>query len=376
MKSELLRAIGPTKLVSYLKSRGWLKKAGNSILSSIWTHRDQNGEEYEVLVPLEQNLDDYAPRVGDLLTTIAELENRRIDSIITDFANSTSDIIRIKAYSQRLASEKNPLEDAVRLTEKARDLILAAANSTIYPKAYHQARRSSQVDSYLKNVEMGQTEKGSFIFTVLVTVPPALTAMEFENESELEEPFERRVNKQLFQALNACKAACSEAILSSDIRPFEKAISQGVSANLCEALVGLDESCGGDGLDLSMSWSLGRLAPVSIPSHIRFNSDAIPLIKEAARVFKENNPREDFELEGLVIRLSKEDTTSPGATILGIVDGRPVKVMVKLGQDDHQKAIAAYKEGIPIRCAGELSRKGNVYYLENPRKFLLQEEPK
>lgn len=376
MKSDLLRAIGPTKLISYMKSRGWLRVEGNSTSSSIWTHADSNGEEYEILVPLEQNFDDYALRVGDLLTTIAEVEKRRIDLIITDFLNSTADIIRIKAYSQHQASEKIPLEDGVRLAEKARDLILAAANSTVSAKAYHQARRSAQVDNYLKHVEMGQTEKGSFIFTILVTVPPTLTAIEFDKDGEFEEPFERRANKKLFQALNACKLACSEALLSSNIQPFEKAVSQGVSANLCEALAGLDESCGGDGLEVSVSWSLGRLPPVLIPSHIRFNNDAIPLIKEAARVFKENAPREDFELEGLVIRLSREeDANSLGsATVLGIVDERQAKIIVKLGQDDHQKAITAYKDRIPIHCVGELSRRGNVYCLENPRKFSLQEE--
>jgi hypothetical protein len=50
--------------------------------------------------------------------------------------------------------------------------------------------------------------------------------------------------------------------------------------------------------------------------------------------------------------------------------------MVKLGQEDHQKAITAYKETVPIRCTGELSRKGNTYHLENPRKFSLQSEIK
>jgi hypothetical protein len=302
MKSALLQTIGPTKLISYVKARGWMKTQGSSA-ASYWIHKDTNGEEYEIFLPLEQNCDDYALRVGDLLNTISDMEKRPIDSVITDFTNSTADIIRIKAYSQHQAKEKIPLEDGVRLAEKARDLILAAANSTLDPKAYHQARRSSQVDNYLKAVEMGQTEKGSFIFTILVTVPPVLCATESEKENELEEPFERKVNKNLFQALGACKSACSEALLSSDIKPFEKAISYGVSANLCEALASLNESCGGDGLDLSMSWSLGRPAPILIPSHIRFNNDMIPWIKEAARVFKETVPREDFELDGFVIRL-------------------------------------------------------------------------
>ncbi|HSX37557.1 MAG TPA: hypothetical protein VLE95_01870 [Chlamydiales bacterium] len=376
MKSALLRAIGPTKLIAYVKARGWVKTQEYSPAASSWLYKDAR-EEYEILLPLEQNCDDYALRVGDLLTTISAIENRPIDSIITDFTNSTSDIIRIKAYSQHPTSEKIPLEDGVRLAEKARDLILAAANSTLSPKAYHQTRRSSQVDNYLKNAEMGQTEKGSFVFTILITVPPALSIVDLDKENDLEEPFERKANKNLFQALDACRSACSAALLSSDIKPFEKAISQGVSANLCEALACLNESCGGEGLDLRMSWSLGRPAPLLIPSHIRFNNDAIPLIKEAARVFKETIPREDFEVDGFVRRLSKEKTKSPEVTIIGIVDGQPSKIMVQLGQEEHQKAITAYKEEIPIHCTGELSRRrGNVYDLLNPRKFELQTEIK
>lgn len=370
LKAELLKTIGPTKLIAYVRAKGWVKADNTYPAASIWIYKDPDGGEHEILLPLEQNYDDYALRVGDLLTTISQVERRSLDSIVTDFANSTADIIRIKAFSRHSAKEKIPLEDGVRLTEQARDLILAAANSVIAPKAYHQVRRSSQVDQYLKGAEMGQTEKGSFIFTIVITVPPALALTELDEATELEEPFERKVNKRLFQALDACRSASAEALLSSDIKPFEKAVPLGVSANLCEALAGLNESCGGEGLDLSMSWSLGRRSPVAIPCHIRFNSDAIPLIREAARVFKETSPREEFELDGFVMRLSKEKT-SEEATIHAVVDGRSTKILTKLSSDDRQKALQAYDKQIPIRGTGELVRRGNVYHLENLRGFSL-----
>ena len=57
-------------------------------------------------------------------------------------------------------------------------------------------------------------------------------------------PVERQVSVRLHQAVWAAHEAADAALLTSDgLAPFTQGLDQGVSANLCEALTGLDARC-------------------------------------------------------------------------------------------------------------------------------------
>ena len=178
----------------------------------------------------------------------------------------------------------------------------------------------------------------------------------------------------LLFALEACKEASKKALVSNDINPFESAIEKGVSANLCEAIVGISNSSGNEHLDFSIDWSLGRPVSVSTPKNVEFNKDFLPFIGEAARTFKETKPIEEFELRGVVIRLESKDRNKRGEiTVFGLLEGQQRKVNIILEKPNYDMAIKAHQNGIPISCMGELRKRGNIYILINPKNFALTE---
>jgi hypothetical protein len=143
--------------------------------------------------------------------------------------------------------------------------------------------------------------------TVRSPVPPALHGPARLLGFEAEEPFEREVTKTLARALAATRNASEIAAVTADLRPFTEAVHRGVSANLCEAIVGLSRHTRAESVTVSVAWSPAREVDQDVPSRVQFSADAVPVIAEAARVFREAAPREEFELHGVVVGLNLDD---------------------------------------------------------------------
>lgn len=373
-KQELER-INPADLILYLKSHGWIQKESVYSSLSIWIQKNAKNAEFEVLVPLETNFVDYALRISETLSVLEIFEGRSASFKYQQLINSSMDVIRIRADSIKTINGTLSLNDSVVLLEASRDLITAAACSTVSPKANYATRKPDKVVEFMNKVQFDHTEKGSFIITISTKIPPSLKISENSDEnSSIEEPFERRVMTNLLLALEACREASKKALITNDIKPFDAVIEKGVSANLCEAIVAISNSSGNDHLDISMEWSLGRPVPNFTSNKVEFNKEFLPFISEAARTFKEIKPIEEFELKGVVIKLARKERDEDGdVTVFGLLDGQQRRVNIKLEKSIYDIAITAHTEGIPITCVGELKKQGNMYYLVNPRNFTLAE---
>jgi hypothetical protein len=215
---------------------------------------------------------------------------------------------------------------------------------------------------------MGQTERGSFVLTILSPVPPELRPMQ---ETLLpEDPYERLVMITLMNALDALYRAAQDAAVGGDMASFQSAVFKGVSANLCEAVVGLSAVSPKDGLDIQVSWSRTRAVGAETPSRVILGNDTIPIIAEAARQFREITPLEDVEIEGFVTRLDRgRETTEGDVTIEASIEGKLRRVTLRLGQEAYSQAIQAHDGRLPVRCTGELEKEGRSYRLVDPRHF-------
>lgn len=375
LSKKELGKVNPADLISYLKAKGWTQKKNVYSSSLVWTQKKAESAEFEVLVPLETNFIDYAFRIGESLNILEVFEDRPADSIYQNLINSSADVIRIRAQTSKTFHGTLPLNDSVFLLGASRDLITAAACSTILPKAHYPTRKPDKVVEFMDKVQFDHTEKGSFIITISTKIPPILKVPEANDEKLIiEEPFERRVMMNLVLALEACREASKTALVSNEITSFETAIQKGVSANLCEAIMGISNSCGNEQLDISMEWSLGRPVTKGVPNKIEFNKDFLPFIGEAARTFKETKSIEEFELRGVVIKLASKDRKKSGEiTVFGLLEGQQRTVNIKLEKSMYDIAIKAHQDGIPISCIGELKKHGNIYSLINPKNFIFTE---
>ena len=69
-----LSALRPLEVVSYLRSNGWRKAGEQPGNWSRWLLADQEGEEFEVTVPLNHQFRDFAARMGDVLQVLTAVQ--------------------------------------------------------------------------------------------------------------------------------------------------------------------------------------------------------------------------------------------------------------------------------------------------------------
>jgi hypothetical protein len=362
---QILESLRPLEVVSYLRATGWTQAEIRPERYSVWT-RNGNGE-YEVVVPLAR-FDDFALRMGDLLTTLESAESRSQIQILTDLSFSNADVVRISSDVAESADGTIPIEDAVTLVQKARDAVLAAACSAIEPRAYFAPRKFDKALDYVRKVKMGQTERGSYTVTVVSKVAPVLQQPELL-PGDAEEPYERRVVRTFGTGISRIRAAAEEAAASGRLDSFEDGIPSGISANLCNALVGMIEDKEFvRGLVFSFSWSRTRPLLQEVPPHIFISPDSFPVIEEAGRRLREISPQEEFELIGIVVKLDRGPEERLGrVTALGFVDNRPHSIRMELGVEDYSQATTAHNERKLIQVRGDLFKEGRSYVLRDPR---------
>jgi hypothetical protein len=224
-------------------------------------------------------------------------------------------------------------------------------------------------------VRIGQSERGSYVITVMSPVTPLLHAQN-DQLFEADLPFERKVTQTLATSLFALNRAVEQAALTQEMSSFDNAVPQGVNANLCDAVVGL---WGGDdfqrNLEFGFSWSPARPVEDGVPRRIAFSSDRVPLIREAGRLMRERAPIPDFELSGPVVKLEKTEEAMFGkATIVGLFDGRQARIVVELPTTLYQQAVDAHREGKTVEVVGTLRKEGRSYLLANPRELTVVQE--
>jgi hypothetical protein len=226
---------------------------------------------------------------------------------------------------------------------------------------------------YLDKVRLGQTERGSYVLTILSPVGPALRRQQqvlgpdFENE-----PFSRLVTQKLAEALKACREAINDAVATDAFTAFEKAVKRGVSANLCEAVARLAHH--GQGLDIDLTWARVRPAPEPNP-HFRFSVESARVLEEAARQFRKDEPHLDETVTGIVIALERgPDEFDGNATLLVLLEERPRRIRVKFEKSEYDAVIRAFRDKVSVSLDGDIYQVGYRYELRNPRNLSLLED--
>lgn len=217
---QTLRSLGPLDLALYLKSKGWNESQVQPDQFSLWTIHDGNNEEYEILLPLNNTIKDYALRVGELLKTLELAEGRSQFEIFHDLQTTSTDVVRLRFNVPNSSEGSIPIEKGVEIMNKVWDMMMAAACSAIAPRSIYLARKPNQAVNYMKKVRLGQTEQGSYVVTVLPPVPPELnvsqtTSIKLEDPAD---PFERKVTVNLSNALNEMRSVAGRTAVKGSIQ--------------------------------------------------------------------------------------------------------------------------------------------------------------
>ena len=209
----------------------------------------------------------------------------------------------------------------------------------IRPEALHPQRTIKRIDNFLKGCRVGQTERGSFVATILAPVPPeiqpTLTNLD-AGQFQLEQPFSRQVTTRLMSSLGLV----SGAIQTGRADRLLDAVPQGISANLCDALIMMkppgDESC----LDIRVTWARTRPhLPSDVPQLVSFPQEQFAVIEEVGRQLRTRVTARPERYQGKVLSVKKAlrplmPEVAGRMVMAADVSGTPARVKVDLRADE------------------------------------------
>lgn len=364
-----LRQLPWGDLKSYLDAQGWhlVERIGDKAL--VYVPDPAATDPVEILVPARDDLGDYAARMAEAIQILADLEDRPVLAVYRDLTTSGLDVVRLRAPGAD-ASGAIAIEDGVVLYREAENLMLSAACSVVDPRRTYHLRKVTEATDYLKTVRLGPSERGSYVLTVFSPVQPRLAHQQQIDFNE--EPFARTVTLRLADALGAAKRAADRALADNAFDPFDAAVSQGVSANLCEALARLAETT--HGFDIGLTWA--RTRPAGRPRQtFHFTPEVGEVLREAATIFRRSEPVTDSRVTGFVIALDRPVEQFDGnATLRVLIDEKPRRVRVRFEQAVYAQIIQAFQDKAAISLRGDLFPIGRRWEIRNPRALQVLED--
>jgi hypothetical protein len=375
LPKDVLLSLRPGDVQLYLSSRGWKSEPyGTEGIGLLFVH--PSFPEIDLLLPLKRDLGDYAARLGDLVAALATIERRPVQEILNDLSGPTGDVFRLRVAGSVSALGNLPLDEAIKLLDGARQLLWSSAFSVIRPEALHPQRTTKQVDDFLKGCRFGQTERGSFVATILAPVPPeiqpplaGLDAGRFEPE----QPFPRQVTTRLMSSLGLV----SQAIQDGEAGRLLDAVAQGISANLCDALVTMkpsgDESC----LDIQVTWTRARPhLPADVPRSVSFPQEQFAVIEEVGRQLRTRVTAGPEPYRGKVLGVKKAlrpliPEVAGWMVMAADVGGASARVKVDLRADEFALACDALRDDWLVEVTGTIRHdvKAREYVLSDPSDF-------
>ena len=356
---DALNGVSPSALSAYARAAGWKRQEPYGDHSDVYVRE----EAPEIVIPRTDRLGDYADVVSRLIEIFAEAAEADALSLYRDLVTADRDVVRVSAAPEG-ADGSATLNDGVSLITGAHDMVLAAARSLREPGPLYRARPNREARDYMRQVRLGQTEQGSYVVTLLTPVvpPPIRQAASFDSAAD-DPPVERRVTRRLIEALTAAREA-TERTSAGAADAFPKAVERGASANLCDAVATLIEPFGG--IDVGVTWA--RTYPVETAREtVRFGASDAPILREAARRFREWEPKPDVSLIGRIQRLKRDDRETDGTvTLRTYVEGRVVSVTAALDQPNYDRAIQAHGSGAVVVMTGDLERFRSRWRLRDP----------
>ena len=230
--ANALRAILPTALSAYARGAGWRREEPYRVYSDVYAGRDLP----EIIIPRTAHLGDYATVVSTLIETFAEVAGQDEMTVYRDLITSDCDVIRIRALGHEHGGDLSVGIGAEVLCG-ARDMVLAAACSLDNPQPLYRNGANEEAHDYLRRVRLDGIDQANFVVTLLSPVAPPLQ-MPAGDGSGHDEPIERQATRRLAEALAAVRRATNDA-KEGNSNSFRAVVSDGVSANLCEALATL-----------------------------------------------------------------------------------------------------------------------------------------
>ena len=194
-------------------------------------------------------------------------------------------------------------------------------------------------------------------------VSPPIQMSLIPDSDEPERPVVRQMTEWLTQALDATRQATDDKNRGKP-EAFIGSVTEGVSANLCDALAELTKVL--SRIDVNVVWARTHLRDDSRWT-VRFTAHDTPILLDASRVFRSHEPQLDMRLTGLVQVLKRDESALDGTvTLRTSIEGRNRSVKAVLPPLEYLRAIEAHRARKPVVMRGDLKKAGKDWRLLNP----------
>ncbi|MFT2719751.1 hypothetical protein ACMT4L_07055 [Deinococcus sp. A31D244] len=369
--TELQRVI-PLDIIEYLGFSGWHKQGDWRGKAEIWTSDVDVADSFEILVPKDPSVSDFWARLNEAIEILAVAEQRSIGYVLTDVINFGADVTRIRSDSDRTQFGEIPLNDLILLCENTRNMFASAAKSEINPKAEFKSKSPDTVREYVDKLKMGQTERGSYVLTVISKLTRDVETAHIPSALR-PDPFERLVIKRLDTALRVVKeVVSSERRLRSDKEVFD-AVSMGVSVNLCQAVINMQNAASGGIIEIGFTPSKTLSAPENTLAPVFFEARELPALENAIEKLKSSVYEDEVSLRGVVVGLEKGEGQDRGKVVIATyIEGKGRKVYAYLPVPLYFEAVKAHENNLSVRCSGHIKQVGRNYIFESLSRFVVE----
>lgn len=352
----------------YLSLKGVVKENFDINFDKI---KIQDGEELlEIIIPNRENLIDYHSRINDLIHTISTIENKQVEEIAENLLNIGYDLLKFRFKASSTTDGNIPLLGYTEIIKGIENIMTYGACSVILPKSQY-TRPYEEAKELVKNCEVGQTEKGSFVITVRVPLGQDFLTIEPEEiGEEYLKNFGRRTIWQIISGINEIKS-----INLDDENSFRENYDEKLSKNICDSMSELLQSENGFDVDINAKLNTfvesEQIMPIS--AIIESNSD-FRKFNLASSYLKKIPEEKNMAVEGLIIRLNDNPQQRNDERKLITLNDPKLKrnIYIHLSEKDYRKACSAHGDGKKIQITGLLNKKQAHWCLDNPTGFKIQ----
>jgi hypothetical protein len=349
---------------TYLLDSGWQQQPRTWREATIWSY----GDGYEVLVPPRDNLADAGLRLQEILTVLAQVEQRSAIEIADDISSPFDDIQLYRSVPEGLPDGYIPLDAGFRSLHGIRTMVSAAARSVI--ENAPQAGGSSQtVSKILQHIRLGPTRAGSYVFTLRLPVSGTASDTNGRPGQAGDEvpPLGRQVAWRLYEAIVSVHGAASAAT-ENDLTTFESTTAAGVSPGLCNALSQLAGRQYNQPFDITFRWARGLPADTP-PVTVRFAAGIGRVIRAGGMHLREQGAFGDVAMTGVIEDLHDEAESTNRwlirirGTVIGASAGEAEQTLwIRLdSQESYDQAISAHQAQRRVHVSGEMiTRQGRT----------------
>ena len=167
-----------------------------------------------MVVALERNVRDFSRRLAETPKTLEAIENRSQLEILADLQQVRAHVVCWRWIEAGAADGTISLEQGQMFLAQVRTQLLAVGCSIARPAQYFASRKPTQAVDYMKQLRLGQSERGSCVVNVHSPVPPLLEAEGFPEEVL----FRRQVSLKLLEALQTLRQQVIEAGAGGELR--------------------------------------------------------------------------------------------------------------------------------------------------------------